>query len=45
VLRQDDGIEFVVAVPREVVPFGKYWRRRPFVFSFVRVARLCGSQK
>lgn len=28
------------------VPFGKYWRRRPFVFSFVpRCQGLCGSAK
>src|SRR5262249_25330359 len=28
------------------VPFGKYWRRRPLVFSFVpRCHGLCGSQK
>src|SRR5215471_16913996 len=29
-----------------LVPFGKYWRSRPFVFSFVpRCQGLCGSAK
>jgi hypothetical protein len=28
------------------VPFGKYWRKRPLVFSFVpRCQGLCGSAK
>ncbi len=31
---------------RRSVPFGKYWRKRPLVFSFVpRCQGLCGSQK
>ena len=32
--------------PERLVPFGKYWRRRRLVFSFVpRCQGLCGSQK
>jgi hypothetical protein len=40
-----DGIEFVLADRDEVGALGKYWRRRPFVFSFVpRCHGLRGSQ-
>ena len=42
-----DGVEVGAGQCRErSVPFGKYWRSRPLVFSFVpRCHGLCGSQK
>jgi hypothetical protein len=43
-----DGVEIVTVPAREVraVPFGKYWRRRPLVFSLVpRIQGECGLAK